>query len=108
MSHAIIGQASDYWGGPMKISERKLSEMMEKTGCTERGNCFSDDLDFAHLRSMGNGVAIECLRKDSFCNFSFMFGETMYCNCPLIRHLYENQKSVTTKVEQVITKSRVH
>ena len=58
----------------MKISERELSEMMEKTGCKERGNCFSKDLEFTHLRSLGNGVEIECPRKDSFCAFSFMFG----------------------------------
>ncbi|HVQ00990.1 MAG TPA: hypothetical protein VMT57_05700 [Candidatus Thermoplasmatota archaeon] len=75
----------------MKISERELAEMMRKTGCPERGNCFSDDLDLAHLRSLGNGVAIECMRKDSFCTFSFMFGETLYCNCILIRQLYESQ-----------------
>jgi len=96
-SHAIIGQASDYRGGPMKISERELSEMMEKTGCTERGNCFSNDLEFTHLRSLGNGVAIECPRKDSFCAFSFMFGETLYCQCSLIRYLYEKQTSVQKK-----------
>ena len=28
----------------MKINERELCELMEKTGCTERGNCFSKDL----------------------------------------------------------------
>jgi hypothetical protein len=86
----------------MKISERELSEMMQKTGCTERGNCFSDDLDFAHLQSLGNGVAVECLRMDSFCAFSFMFGETMYCNCPMIRLLYENQKSGPSKGAQAL------
>ncbi len=75
----------------MKFTERELSKIMEKTGCTERGNCFSDDLDLNHLRSLGDGVAIECPRKDSFCSFSFMFGETLYCKCSLIRHLYEEQ-----------------
>jgi hypothetical protein len=92
----------------MKISERELSELMEKTGCTERGNCFSGDLEFTHLHSLGNGVAIECLRKDSFCTFSFIFGETLYCNCPLIRHLYEKQKSVPKKEEQVMLRQREH
>jgi len=81
----------------MKISERELCELMEKTGCTERGNCFSKDLEFTHLQSLGNGVAIECPRKDSFCAFSFMFGETLYCKCSLIRHLYERQTSVQKK-----------
>jgi hypothetical protein len=81
----------------MKISERELSELMEKEGCTERGNCFSDGLEFTHLRSLGNGVAIECPRKDSFCTFSFMFGETLYCKCSLIRQLYEKETSVSKK-----------
>jgi len=81
----------------MKISEGELAELMKKTGCTERGNCFSDNLEFTYLRSLGNGVAIECPRKDSFCTFSFMFRETLYCQCSLIRHLYEKQTSVQKK-----------
>jgi hypothetical protein len=81
----------------MKISERELSKLMEKTGCTERGNCFSNNMEFTSLQSLGNGVAIECPRKDCFCNFSFMFGETLYCKCSLIRHLYEKQTSAQKK-----------
>jgi len=82
--------------------------IMEKISCTERGDCFVDGVEFTHLRSLGDGIAIECIKRDSLCKYSFMFGETMYCSCPLIRYLYDTQKSAPTNEKNIIAKGHEH
>jgi len=86
----------------MKISNREISLIMEKIGCTERGNCFADDLVYNDLTTLGEGIAIECLRKDSFCKYAFMYGNTMYCSHPLVRYLYREQKPIPADLENFL------
>jgi hypothetical protein len=77
-----------------KYNKKDISEIMNKIECPNDFECYKKGIEnFHNIKIIGLGDVIECTRKNSNnCIYSFSFGYSYFCKCPLLHHLVKKSE----------------
>ena len=75
-------------------TNRQIQEIMHQVECKKDFQCYMSGLkDLCKIKDIGMPDSVRCLSKVSEnCEYSFAFGDSHFCKCPLRIYIAKNFK----------------
>jgi hypothetical protein len=71
----------------MQDIDTELERIKAEVRCSVSGGCAKGGF-ITKCRVRGEGL-VECLDKHKMCSFSFPYGESYFCKCPVLNYTYK-------------------